>query len=92
MNAVCPNVVQTNISTSTFYEKLGAMNLITPMKGVVDAFASFLDSDISGECMEVGPHGGFVRRAPAEHLDKETTTILDLLHERSHPLQEPVKS
>ena len=59
------------------------------MKGVVDAFESFLDNDTSGECMEVGPNGGFVRRAPAEHLDKETTVILDMIHERSHSLHEP---
>jgi hypothetical protein len=59
------------------------------MKGVVDAFASFLDSDVSGECMEVGPNGGFEPKAPAPHLDKETTRILDMIHERSHRLHEP---
>ncbi len=59
------------------------------MKGVVDAFASFLDNDISGECMEVGPNGGFSAKAPAPHLDKETTRVMDAIYERSHRLHEP---
>ena len=86
---MCPNVVKTKISTDVFYDKVLAEGLLTPMKGVVDAFASFLDSDISGECMEVGPNGGFVPKAPAPHLDKETTRIMDMITDRSHRLHEP---
>jgi NAD(P)-dependent dehydrogenase (short-subunit alcohol dehydrogenase family) len=89
LNAVCPNVVRTKISTDVFYDKVEGEGVLTPMKGVVDAFASFLDTDTSGECMEVGPNGGFGPKAPAPHLDKETTRILDMIHERSHRLHEP---
>ena len=89
MNAVCPNVVRTSISTPAFYDNVDKQGVLTPMKGVVDAFASFLDTDISGECMEVGPNGGFSAKAPAPHLDKETTSILNMIHDRSHRLHEP---
>ena len=91
LNAVCPNVVRTKISTGSFYDKLEQDGILTPMKGVVDAFESFLDSDTSGECMEVGPNGGFSAKAPTPHLDKESTTVLDRIYERSHALHEVEK-
>lgn len=89
MNAVCPNVVRTGISTDVYYDKLEAEGILTPMKGVVDAFESFLDSDASGQCMEVGPNGGFSAKAPAPHLDKESARVMDSIYERSHRLHEP---
>ena len=89
LNAVCPNVVRTQISTSAFYDNVDKEGVLTPMKGVVDAFESFLDSDTSGECMEVGPNGGFSPKAPAPHLDKESTRILGMIEQRSHRLHEP---
>lgn len=92
MNAVCPNVVRTHISSDVFYDKLEPMGILTPVSGVVDAFESFIDSDISGECMEVGPNGGFVKRAPAEYLDDKSKEVMDLIYERSHPLHEAFKS
>lgn len=92
LNAVCPNVVRTHISTDVFYDKLEPMGLLTPIKGVIDAFESFLNSDISGECMEVGPKGGFQARKAAEYLDEESGRVMDLIHERSRPLQGPEKT
>ena len=92
MNAVCPNVVRTHISTDVFYDKIEPMGLLTPIKGVIDAFESFLDSDISGECMEVGPKGGFVKREAQAYLDEESGKVMDLIHERSAPLQAPEKA
>ena len=54
MNAVCPNVIRTNISASAFYDKLEGLGLLAPMQGVVDAFESMLGSnDTSGEIFEV---------------------------------------
>ena len=92
LNAVCPNVVRTQISTSDFYDTVDGQGILTPLKNVVDAFESFLDNDTSGECMEVGPNGGFSPKAPAPHLDKETTKILDMIYTRSHRLHEPEES
>jgi len=89
INAICPNVIRTSISTDVFYEKMATLGLMTPIENVVDAFASCLDGDISGECLEVGPNGGFPAKAPTPHLDKETTKTLEMINERSHRLHEP---
>ena len=62
------------------------------MKPVITAFEQFLYSDMSGECMEAGPKGDLVRRAPAEHLDRESGDVMDLLYTRGHALHEPVPS
>lgn len=89
LNAVCPNVVRTGISTETFYKMIDAKGLLTPMEDTIKVFENFLDSDISGECIEVGPKGKTRRRAPAEHLDKESAEIMQMLHERGRPLHQP---
>ena len=92
LNAVCPNVVRTGISTSQFYDSMEEAKLLTPMKSVVDAFEHFVDNDISGECMEMGPNAGFTRRAPAEHLDKESGLVMEKLYGRALPLHQPKAS
>ena len=89
LNAICPNVVRTHISSDVFYEKCEAANLLTPMKGVVDAFESCLDSDISGECLEMGPNGSFSAKAAAPYLDKESSTVMDMITDRGRPLHLP---
>ncbi|KAI7483798.1 hypothetical protein KC351_g4912 [Hortaea werneckii] len=90
LNAVCPNVVRTSISTEDFYEKLEAKALLTPMTSVVNAFEKILDGKFSGQCLEAGPKGGIDFRQPAEHLDRETAELMQLLYERAHLLHQPV--
>lgn len=89
LNAVCPNVVRTNISTGSFYDGLEEKGLLTPMKAVIEAFEEFADGEVSGECMEAGPKGGYTRRAPAEFLDGESERVMEMLYHRGHPLHEP---
>lgn len=91
MNAVCPNVVQTNISSPNFYEKLGAQGLLVDMKSVVMAFEEMMgEATMSGECLEVSPaKTGFTLRAPVEVLDRASQETLDLIYERSRSLVEP---
>ncbi|GAB7351599.1 hypothetical protein MBLNU459_g2220t1 [Dothideomycetes sp. NU459] len=87
LNAVSPSVVRTSISQSWFYDQVEEAGLLTSMDGVIEAFESFLGtSDTSGEIFEVGPNGGFVRRAPPEHLDEESRKVCETLHERGRPL------
>ncbi|KAI7086235.1 hypothetical protein KC356_g5209 [Hortaea werneckii] len=90
LNAVCPNVVRTSISTEDFYDKLEAKGLLTPMSSVVNAFEKILDREFSGQCLEAGPNGKIEFRSPAEHLDRETAELMELLYERAHPLHQPV--
>lgn len=82
LNAVCPNVVRTMINHTSFYDLLGEQGLLTDVKDVVDAFESFIDNDMSGECAEVGPNGGFTIRAPAEYLDPESERVVQYISER----------
>ncbi|KAK5307583.1 hypothetical protein LTR99_000555 [Exophiala xenobiotica] len=93
MNAVCPNVIRTGISTSAFYDSLEGTGLLAPIEGVVDTFQKLLGTDAtSGECFEVGPNyksqGAVPRKAP-EFLDKESEKVCDLIYKRSHKLHEP---
>ncbi|KAK0260085.1 hypothetical protein LTS09_005420 [Friedmanniomyces endolithicus] len=84
LNAVCPNVVKTNISTSAFYDELDAKKLLTPMKSVIEAFERLLDGGESGECIEAGPHGNLVAnqsKAPAPVTS--TTSSLGSLGQRA---------
>jgi len=93
LNSVNPNVVRTNISTQTFYDKLEEQNLLTPLEGVVAEMEKWLGaSDASGETYEVGPRykdqGGVPRKQP-EYLDEASGKVCDLLNERAWPLHQP---
>ena len=94
LNAVCPNVIRTNISTQGFYDTLEEKGLLTPIEGVPDVFEKLLgDNDTSGECFEVGPHyktqGAIATKGPP-YLDDESATVFDMLYERGKPLHQPV--
>ena len=90
MNCVSPNVIRTNISSQAFYELLEEKKLLTPMKGLIDAFESMLGDDAtSGEIFEIPPIGGYsIRKAP-EYLDQESEEVCRLLYHRSKPLELP---
>jgi cold shock CspA family protein len=91
LNAVCPHVARTNISTGPFYDDLQGKGLLTPMEGIVDAFMHFVNhSDQSGECLEIGPVGTFRAREAPSVLNKESEDLNDLLYHRGHPLHEAV--
>ena len=88
LNAICPHVLRTGISTGEFYDNLEAKGLLTPMKTVVDAFESLIDGDASGECLEAGPVGNFTLRAAPAVLNKESQMLNEMLCLRGHPLHE----
>jgi len=87
LNAICPNVVRTAISSSQFYSVLESKDLLTPMESLLAVFESLLGADTkSGEVFEVGPRGT-TGRGPVEPMDDETGVILGLLEERGRSLQ-----
>ncbi|KAK4939937.1 hypothetical protein LTR10_019896 [Elasticomyces elasticus] len=93
LNAICPNIVRTGISTTAFYDLAEKQNLLAPIEGVVETFEKLLGSNpTSGECFEIGPNykktGAVPRKAP-EYLDKESETSCDLIYERSLRLHQP---
>ncbi|RDI82091.1 hypothetical protein Vi05172_g7912 [Venturia inaequalis] len=86
LNAICPNVVRTAISSSDFYDKCEAENLLTPMQSLLDVFESLLGEDgRSGQIFEVGPHGMQTRDAP-EPMDADTRVLMGMLKERGKVL------
>ena len=92
MNAICPNVIRTNISTGAFYDQLEKEGLLTPIEGVVDTFEKLLGEQTSGEILEISPNykeQGAVPRKGAEYLDKESEKTFELLYHRARPLHQP---
>ncbi|KAI1618251.1 glucose 1-dehydrogenase [Exophiala viscosa] len=93
LNAVCPNIVRTGISTEAFYDLAEKQNLLAPIEGVVETFEKLLGPNpTSGECFEIGPNykktGAAPRKQP-EYLDPETETSCDLIYQRSLKLHQP---
>lgn len=93
MNAVCPSVVRTNISTAEFYQSLDSVGVMTPMEGILDTFESLLGkNETSGVCYEVGPNyktQGAVETSPPPFLDRESEVVFEKLYERSRPMHGP---
>jgi NAD(P)-dependent dehydrogenase (short-subunit alcohol dehydrogenase family) len=89
MNAICPGVVKTNISTANFYSLMEERGLLVPMPDVVAAFEQCLDSDISGETLEIEPRTGVVIRSGLAPLDQDAADTLEMLKPRGAPLHAP---
>lgn len=86
LNAIAPNVVRTSISSDVFYDQMEKQGLLTPMKGVLDAFKEMIESEGSGEVYECGPKGGWTRRQGTGYLDAESEQCCDLLLKRANAL------
>jgi len=89
LNAVCPNVVRTHISTEAFYDQIDARGLMVPMSYLLDTFSGWLGSDTtSGQLVECGPKGSRVFEPP-QFMDKESEELCGdrgLLYQRSRKL------
>jgi NAD(P)-dependent dehydrogenase (short-subunit alcohol dehydrogenase family) len=87
INAICPNVVRTHISTPAFYQKLEDKDLLTPVERVIEAFEGLLGEDKrSGLCFEIGPKSTRVKEFESE-MDDASKELNALLLERARPLQ-----
>lgn len=64
-----------------------ARGLIVPMESVVQAFEQCLDSNISGETLEVEPRSGVFSRSGPEPFDKEAEESMKMLHQRGARMQ-----
>jgi NAD(P)-dependent dehydrogenase (short-subunit alcohol dehydrogenase family) len=89
LNAICPNVVRTGISTSQFYDSLEGKKLLVPMRSVIGVFESLLGEDkTSGQIFEVGPNGVQKRPHP-EYMDQDTADLMPILEARAATLHQP---
>ena len=88
-NAICPNIVQTSISSPEFYAKVEDAGVLVPIQNVVAAAERFLEDGEEGKrsgiCVEVGPRG--TRDTTAlDPMDEASKLSCELLHERARPL------
>jgi len=82
INAICPNVVRTNISTSVFYETLQAKGILTPMETLIEQFESLMGADKrTGLIIECGPKGVSLRE-PVDFMDVESEESCEMLKAR----------
>jgi hypothetical protein len=82
LNAICPNVVQTGISTAAFYESMSSKNLLTPMETMMEQFQLLMGHDErNGLIVECGPDGANPREQVG-HIDVRSKEACDMLEGR----------
>lgn len=95
LNAICPNIVKTNISTGEFYSNAEEKGLLISVDTLVEAFESLLGGNgMSGEAVEVlpGSEGYRVKEIPEytnEKVKQSVEMTLNRPH-RSHKFHEPI--
>ncbi|KAF5651458.1 15-hydroxyprostaglandin dehydrogenase [Fusarium sp. NRRL 25303] len=73
LNAICPTIVKTGISTGDFYDKADAKGLLITIESLVKAFESLLgDCETSGEAIEIlpGDDGSKIKERPEYSNEK----------------------
>ncbi|KAH7142198.1 hypothetical protein EDB81DRAFT_843619 [Dactylonectria macrodidyma] len=96
LNAMCPNIVKTGISTGEFYDKADARGLLVTMESVVQSFENLLGaSTISGEAIEIlpGDEGWRIKeRAPfTNERCQESVELTQNRSHRSYQFHQPIK-
>jgi hypothetical protein len=86
LNAICPNIVKTNISTGEFYDKAGERGLLITVDSLVEAFESLLgENTTSGEAVEILPGSdGFRIKEIAEYTNDKVKESVEMTLNRSH--------
>ncbi|KAF4981101.1 hypothetical protein FDECE_17747, partial [Fusarium decemcellulare] len=67
LNAICPGIVKTSISSGDFYEKVDRDGLLVPMQSIMDSFEALMGANTaSGDAIEVlpGDAGSRVKERP----------------------------
>jgi hypothetical protein len=82
VNAICPNIVQTNISSGTFYQSVAEKDLLTPVETLLEQFDALMGiNQRTGLTVECGPRGVSFRESP-EYLDVESKECCEMLGQR----------
>jgi len=85
--ALCPNVVETNISTESFYSKIKEHDpkLLTPIASVVESAERIISgTEAPGAILEQGPNGILSRTNKdfVQFWDGQTNQVCDILEDR----------
>lgn len=86
LNAICPNIVKTNISTGDFYDRADAKGLLITVESLVESFESLLGTnDTSGEAIEILPgNGGHRIKECPEYTNEKCRESVELTLDRAH--------
>ncbi|KAH7142764.1 hypothetical protein B0J13DRAFT_445022 [Dactylonectria estremocensis] len=86
LNAMCPNIVKTSISTGDFYDKADARGLLVTMDSVVQSFENLLGTNtMSGEAIEILPGDeGWRIKERAPFTNEKCQESVEMTHNRSH--------
>jgi NAD(P)-dependent dehydrogenase (short-subunit alcohol dehydrogenase family) len=86
LNAICPNVVQTSISSAAFYEAVASNNALTPMETLMEQFQGLMGANNrNGLIVECGPNGAALRDQ-VEYMDEKSKLACDMLEARGEKL------
>lgn len=86
LNAICPNIVKTNISTGEFYDRAEKRGLLCETETLVAAFESLLGTNnTSGEAVEVLPADeGYRIKESLDYTSDKVRESVEMTHDRSH--------
>ena len=90
LNALCPNIVATNISTGDFYERAGAEGLLISVESLVQSFESLLGANAtSGEAIEIlpGSDGSRIKERP-EYTNEKVKRSVEMTMDRLQRLRQ----
>ncbi|PCD28660.1 hypothetical protein AU210_011218 [Fusarium oxysporum f. sp. radicis-cucumerinum] len=86
LNAICPTIVKTGISTGDFYDKADAKGLLITVESLVKAFENLLgDCETSGEAIEIlpGDDGSMIKERP-EYSNEKCKVSCEMVEERTY--------
>ncbi|KAJ3528540.1 hypothetical protein NM208_g10152 [Fusarium decemcellulare] len=97
LNAICPTIVKTGISSGAFYDKADAKGLLVTLESLVDSFEALLGADTTtGEAIEVLPGDeGHRIKERAEYTTDKCKQSVEMTIERSRQaaaLNQPIKN
>ncbi|KAF5010945.1 hypothetical protein FDECE_2908 [Fusarium decemcellulare] len=97
LNAICPTIVKTGISSGAFYDKADAKGLLVTLESLVDSFEALLGADTTtGEAIEVLPGDeGHRIKERAEYTTDKCKQSVEMTIERSRQaaaFNQPVKN
>lgn len=83
LNAICPGIVRTAISTGDFHDKAEEKGLLVGPKILIESFESLLGTNTtSGETIEVLPDGYLIKKG-AEYTNERCKESVEMTYQRT---------
>ena len=83
LNAICPGIVRTAISTGNFHDRAEEKGLLVSSEVIIESFESLLGTNAtSGETIEVLPDGYLVKKG-AEYTNDRCKESVEMTYQRT---------